>query len=343
VGLGLADIAFRSEGKLYLYDHDYNGLVLVPGDGTNGPVMSIYPTAGVGGSQPTVRLWGDLELYEEGYGVDFWTHSGAIWKLYGSSTTDSKEGRLYCGTSGCEFTIDGTNAVITLGSSTADKLTIPATITKDGSGTSYAALRATNVNAAGIGIYTWVDSTDACAVFANTGSGDVIRGFSETNPGSPGFRVTRTCRVICTALQITGGGDLAEPFDVSDPERIEPGMVMAIDADQPGKLRLADTPYDGTVAGVISGANNLNPGVTMQQEGSAADGELPLALTGRVYCWCDASYGPIKPGDLLTTSATPGHAMKLTDRSQADGAILGKAMGRLEQGRGLVLILVALQ
>jgi len=52
---------------------------------------------------------------------------------------------------------------------------------------------------------------------------------------------------------------------------------------------------------------------------------------------------PIKPGDLLTTSDTPGHAMKVTEHPRAQGAILGKAMSSLESGTGLVLVLVTLQ
>ena len=57
----------------------------------------------------------------------------------------------------------------------------------------------------------------------------------------------------------------------------------------------------------------------------------------------DASKGPIQPGDLLTTSNTPGHAMKVTDYTRAQGATIGKAMGSLDEGQGLVLVLVALQ
>jgi len=144
-------------------------------------------------------------------------------------------------------------------------------------------------------------------------------------------------------LQITGGGDLAEPFEIAEAESIQPGMVVAIDPERPGHLRMADKAYDRTVAGIISGANGITPGLTMKQEGTVADGAHPVALTGRVYCWADASNGPIKPGDLLTTSDTPGHAMKVTDHAKAQGAIIGKAMTGLERGKGLVLVLVTLQ
>ena len=81
----------------------------------------------------------------------------------------------------------------------------------------------------------------------------------------------------------------------------------------------------------------------MGQKDSKADGSHPVALTGRVYCWADASNGSIQPGDLLTTSDIPGHAMKVTDYARAQGAIIGKAMSSLEEGEGLVLVLVTLQ
>jgi hypothetical protein len=148
---------------------------------------------------------------------------------------------------------------------------------------------------------------------------------------------------IVHALVIEGGSDLAEPFEVSEAETIQPGMVVAIDPEQPGRLRLADKSYDRTVAGIVSGANGIKPGLTMKQEGTLADGSLPVALTGRVYCLADASNGPIEPGDLLTTSNTPGHAMKVTNYAEAQGAIIGKAMTSLKEGKGFVLVLVTLQ
>ncbi len=155
---------------------------------------------------------------------------------------------------------------------------------------------------------------------------------------------TQNNRKITTPiLEITGGGDLAEPFDIADTEVIKPGTVVAIDPENAGQLRIADKAYDRTVVGCVSGANGINPGLTMQQEGTVADGSLPVALSGRVYCRADASYGSIRPGDLLTTSDTPGHAMKVTDHARAQGAILGKAMTPLQEGTGFVLVLVTLQ
>jgi hypothetical protein len=83
----------------------------------------------------------------------------------------------------------------------------------------------------------------------------------------------------------------------------------------------------------------------MKSEGnSITEGAHPVALSGRVWCWCDASVESIEPGDMLTSSTTPGHAMRAADLSAAQGAVIGKAMTPLSQGeRGLVLVLVNLQ
>ncbi len=153
------------------------------------------------------------------------------------------------------------------------------------------------------------------------------------------------CKV--KTLQILGGADLAEPFDVAASAAgniAEPGMVVVIDAANPGDLRLADKPYDGKVAGVISGANGLAPGMVMSAQGQEkADGKHPVAMTGRVWVYVDATFGAVEPGDLLTTSATPGHAMRASDHGRAFGAVIGKAMTELKDGKGLVLVLVNLQ
>lgn len=179
-------------------------------------------------------------------------------------------------------------------------------------------------------------------------SGDIIfyTGTNVVTDQTEQMRVSHEGKVVVSVLEITGGADLAEPFDVntSIPDvSAEPGMIVRIDGDHPGALAISDKPYDRRVAGVISGAGDVKPGMVMGQHDTAAAGSCAVALTGRVYCRADAAYGPIVPGDLLTTSATPGHAMKVKDYDLAAGAVLGKAMTSLDEGTGLVLVLVALQ
>lgn len=157
-------------------------------------------------------------------------------------------------------------------------------------------------------------------------------------------------RIKTSVLEILGGSDIAEPFNISDcatddAHDVKPGMLVSIDPDRPGALRLTTNAYDRAVAGVISGAGGVNTGMVLRQEGTPmADGAYPVAMTGRVWAYADAdASGPIAPGDMLTTSEVPGHAMKATDHSRSNGAAIGKAMTSLDKGRGLVLVLVNLQ
>ena len=153
--------------------------------------------------------------------------------------------------------------------------------------------------------------------------------------------VSNNCSVA--TLTIRGGADLAEPFNIiSAYGEVPQGAVVVIDEQNPGHLRLSDQPYDTRVAGVVSGANGVNPGIQMHQQG-LIEGGKNVALTGRVYVQADASTAAIRPGDMLTTSSTPGYAMKVSDHARAAGAILGKAMTGLSEGKGMVLVLVTLQ
>jgi hypothetical protein len=144
-----------------------------------------------------------------------------------------------------------------------------------------------------------------------------------------------------SVLTITGGVDLAEPFQMKE-EQLEKGSVVVIDDEHPGRLKRSRNAYDKRVAGIVSGANGINPGISLHQEG-VVEGGQDVALTGRVYVQADASTGAIAPGDMLTTSDTPGYAMKVRDPRRAQGAVIGKAMSPLSEGRGMVLVLVTLQ
>ena len=144
-------------------------------------------------------------------------------------------------------------------------------------------------------------------------------------------------------LTITGGADIAEPFEVSDNEvEMLPGTLMIIDEDNPGNLKPSQTAYDKKVAGIISGAQGINPGLILNQEEKLGKGPN-IALTGRVYVKANTSNGAIKAGDLLTSSDIMGEAMRVTDFDKANGAVIGKAMTTLENGSGYIMVLVSLQ
>ena len=137
------------------------------------------------------------------------------------------------------------------------------------------------------------------------------------------------------------GADCAEQFEVAGPTSLEPGTVVVID--DSGMLRESDQPYDRRVAGVISGAGTCRPGIVLNRRGGDEGKHASVALIGRVFCKADARISGIAVGDLLTTSPLPGHAMRASDPHLAFGAVLGKALQPLADGRGLIPILVALQ
>ncbi len=143
-------------------------------------------------------------------------------------------------------------------------------------------------------------------------------------------------------LQITGGSDLAENFEIDRVETVKPGMLVAIDPDKTGKLVLARGAYNRRVVGIVSGANGLGAGMLLPDPKNA-EGALPVALSGRAWVYADANKYPIRPGDMLTTSEIPGYAMRAVSSRRASGAVIGKAMTELRSGAGLVLVFVTLQ
>lgn len=198
-------------------------------------------------------------------------------------------------------------------------------------------------NPAGIaGRYAWT-------LESGIGGTAGVFGIYDRNARKERLKIFPDGLVSVNSLELRGGSDFSENFDIGDASAngaatvIKPGMLVSINPARPGKLLLSGRAYDRRVVGVISGAGGVKPGVVMGQEGSLADGRHPVALSGRVYAWVDATRGAIKPGDLLTTSPTPGHAMKARNAARAQGAIIGKAMAGLKSGHGLVLVLVTLQ
>ncbi len=158
--------------------------------------------------------------------------------------------------------------------------------------------------------------------------------------GSPSAKLEVNGDIKVTGDVILTNADCAEDFDITCTESVEPGTVMVIN--DGGTLKPSQQAYDRRVAGVISGAGDLRPGITLDRQKERAN-RLPLALTGKAYCKVDAEYNPVNVGDLLTTSSTIGHAMKADDRDMSFGAVIGKALRPLKVGQGLIPILIALQ
>ncbi|MFD0360833.1 hypothetical protein ACFQZZ_05145 [Nocardia sp. GCM10030253] len=140
---------------------------------------------------------------------------------------------------------------------------------------------------------------------------------------------------------ILSNADAAEDFEVADAAELAAGMVMVLGQD--GKHIPCSSGYDQTVVGVVSGTGGYRPGIVFDRGEKSDDHRVPISVMGKVACRADAGYGSIRVGDLLTTSPSPGCAMKAEDRGRAFGTIIGKALEPLHEGAGLVPILISLQ
>jgi hypothetical protein len=155
----------------------------------------------------------------------------------------------------------------------------------------------------------------------------------------------------------TGPADFSEMIEVTDgAHTVEPGDVMVISSGPDRSTTKSSSARSTLVAGIYS----TQPGFigssrdwdkrlpdseeigTYSLEDMASEfDEIPLAVVGIVPCKVSAENGPIEHGDLLVTSNTPGHAMR--DDDPKTGTVIGKALGSLRSGTGVIEVLVTLQ
>jgi len=178
-------------------------------------------------------------------------------------------------------------------------------------------------------------NTSDVLVLTNAGSGDLIQASAG---GQVRFRVTSAGAVQGDGAYSSPAADVAEFID-SD-AALEPGDVVEIDPDQDGRFRLASDASSAAVAGVVT----TKPGVLLNASDgrqTVSDGPA-LALSGRVPVKVSAENGNISPGDLLVSAQIPGYAMK-APAQPAPGTVIGKSLGSLSAGTGLIEMLVMLR
>jgi hypothetical protein len=110
---------------------------------------------------------------------------------------------------------------------------------------------------------------------------------------------------------------------------VEEGDLLVLDPAGPGPLRLAASMADPHVIGIVAGPSRPTAGGGF---------EAPMAAERYAVVKADAGYGEIRPGDLLVSSPTPGHAMRALE--VIPETVLGKAIDPLESGTGVIRLLL---
>ncbi len=173
---------------------------------------------------------------------------------------------------------------------------------------------------------------------SSAASGNVI---AANNASRRIFRVDTSGTVYAFGAFSPGGADYAESVSVrGNRDEYHPGDVLVIDPESDRRFTLSTEAYSTRVAGVFS----TRPGIVGSKHPlEESPEEIPLAMIGIVPCRVSAENGPIRRGDLLVTSSTPGYAMHGTDRPRMTGAIVGKALQNLDAGIGVIEIMVSLE
>jgi hypothetical protein len=186
----------------------------------------------------------------------------------------------------------------------------------------------------GVGVYAY-SSGSGVGLKVDGASGNLIEAWTGPALANLRFKVTSAGNVSADGTFTPGGADMAEMLPAAD--GLEAGDVLAVDAK--GQLTRSTQPNQASVVGVYSTKPGFLGGAA---DGTDLNGKVPLAVVGIVPVKVSAENGAIQPGSLLVASSTPGHAMR-APINPAPGTVIGKALGTLTRGTGIVEMLVMLR
>jgi hypothetical protein len=126
------------------------------------------------------------------------------------------------------------------------------------------------------------------------------------------------------------GFDIAELFPSK--EELASGDLVSVDTANSTHVKRASGHYNGGLIGVVSTA----PAITLGE--GTQENVYPIGLAGRVPIKVSLENGSIQIGDYLTSSSTPGVAMKATKPGMVIGMALETFGDSEEDGKVLVFI-----
>ncbi|HSW88440.1 MAG TPA: hypothetical protein VLG12_04725, partial [Candidatus Saccharimonadales bacterium] len=180
---------------------------------------------------------------------------------------------------------------------------------------------------------------DSLVIANQQGNGNIFTGsvngnmkFNIANNGDTTIKGT-----IYASNTTVQSADLAENYIASD--QLEPGdIIMPEDKGNTMAVIKSTGQYQSQVIGVVS----TKPGVVLNsdaQTDTTHPYKYPIAISGRVPVKVSIANGVVRTGDLLTSSATPGVAMKATEA----GPIIGKALENFSSEKpGLVMAYISI-
>ncbi len=183
------------------------------------------------------------------------------------------------------------------------------------------------------------------ALYAATNSGIALGLRTKTGVFIEGYSPTVATRKFHINQDGTyvAGSDFAEALPARGGKTgYEPGDVLVLSSSASGTVEKSSRPFDTRLAGIYS----TRPGMIGAEKGGASrvdEDDLPVAIVGIVPTKVSAENGTIRVGDLLTTSSTPGYAMRCRGGQRCVGAIVGKALERLKGSKGIIKVLVMLR
>ena len=208
-----------------------------------------------------------------------------------------------------------------------------------GGSTSGYGLRGESVTSTGV----YGSSTNSFGLRGISSSGTGVEAYSTSGNLVEGGNGTGRKFHITNNGTYVAGSDFAEALPVVDDRAgYEPGDVLIVSSKVPGQVEKASRPYDLRVAGIYS----TRPGMLGAEKNgtSRVDAmDVPVAIVGIVPTKVTTRNGRLRVGDLLTTSSTPGYAMRCANRVKCTGAIVGKALEPLTQDKGIIKVLVMLR